>query len=271
MANDDLADLPSVQAAELKMLAALDHVAQAAGCRYFVAYGTALGAVRERRQIPWDTDTDVLVPLPDYGRLISQLRVSLPPGMRIADEVSQPGYGPLFARIALEGRDHWIVHVDLFPLAGAPSTKRLHKPLIKFNHLCSRVHLLKSIRISDQLHYSRAKGGMARVIRTVTWPIPRSLVRRAFWWLNTRWAYDEATSLFNPCGPYGAKEFFPSNWFRESREGEISGVRCRLPVGVEEMLSALYGDYLTPISEQHQREAYEFFDAYVLPRLTATP
>lgn len=265
--NDKLTDLADVQAAELEMLAALDQIADAAGLRYFVAYGTALGAVRDRRQIPWDWDMDVLVPLPDYDLLISHLKASLPPGLCLVDTASNPDYGPLFARITVEGQAHDSVHLDLFPLAGAPATRRVWGPLIKFNHLWSRIHVLRTVRPGQRLHHGPRRRAAVKIIRTISRPIPRRLVRQVFWWLNRRWPYDSATWLFNPCGPYGTREFVPAAWFRGSRDGELSGVHCRLPLEVEEMLTTLYGDYLTPIPVEDQQEAYEFFDSYVLPML----
>lgn len=270
MAHGRFIDLESVQAAGLEMLAALDDIAEEADLRYFVAYGTALGAVRDGRQIPWDWDMDVLVPLTDYDALVSRLKASLPPGLCVSDAESQRGYGALFARITVEGQNHHGLHLDLFPLVGAPSRRRLWGPLIKFSHVWSRVHALKAARPGDRPHHGRGRRVVAKLIRVVSWPIPQPVVRRIFWWVNDRWSYEAARWVFNPCGPYGSREFLPATLFRDHRQGELSGVRCRLPVGAEEMLRALYGDYLTPVSEDDQQEAYEFFDRYVLPMLSGS-
>lgn len=59
-----------VQGKLFSMLSAFADYCDAHGIRYYLCSATLLGAVRQQDLIPWDDDLDVLVPRPDYDRLL---------------------------------------------------------------------------------------------------------------------------------------------------------------------------------------------------------
>ena len=60
-----------VRKVQLNILIKLDEVCHKNNLRYYLAFGTCLGALRHKGFIPWDDDIDVLMPYVDAKKLIS--------------------------------------------------------------------------------------------------------------------------------------------------------------------------------------------------------
>ena len=54
----------------LDILKALTRICEDHGLTFYCCAGTAIGAVRHHGIIPWDDDIDVIMPRPDYDRLL---------------------------------------------------------------------------------------------------------------------------------------------------------------------------------------------------------
>ncbi len=63
--------MKKVWAVELDLINEFDKICKAYNLRYWVGFGTLLGAVRHHGFIPWDDDVDVWMPRDDYDRLLS--------------------------------------------------------------------------------------------------------------------------------------------------------------------------------------------------------
>ncbi|MBD5436403.1 MAG: LicD family protein [Treponema sp.] len=58
--------LQEIQQESLKVLLKLDALCRKLNIRYFLAFGTLIGAIRHNGFIPWDDDIDVMMPRQDY-------------------------------------------------------------------------------------------------------------------------------------------------------------------------------------------------------------
>lgn len=58
-----------IWAIEIDLLLEIDRVCKKYGLKYFLAFGSLLGAVRHHGFIPWDDDMDIVMPREDYQEL----------------------------------------------------------------------------------------------------------------------------------------------------------------------------------------------------------
>jgi lipopolysaccharide cholinephosphotransferase len=126
--------LRALQLVELDILREFVRLCEAHGLRYYLAYGTLLGAVRHRGFIPWDDDVDVTMPRDDYDRFADLCVSELPPGFAWQTYRTNRDHPYSFGKLLktdtvlrqAPSRHLPIqhsVHIDVFPLDGVADTR----------------------------------------------------------------------------------------------------------------------------------------------------
>ena len=72
--NKKYLDIKEIQKEELNILKETIKFLNKNNIKYYIFYGTLLGAVRHQGFIPWDNDIDIAIPRPEYEKLINILK-----------------------------------------------------------------------------------------------------------------------------------------------------------------------------------------------------
>lgn len=247
-------ELADLQTWVRRLLSELDRVAADAGIPYFLAYGTALGAVRDGDLIPWDADADVWVASEHHADLVDACRRLLSPDLELLSAETHRNYEYLFPRLAVRGTHHVLLSLDVFPLDPAPASQNARSRHQKVARLLDRAFLVKCGDTGVRAHYSTRKRLVATALRALLLPVPRRLLLGTFRWLQRRHAGSGSGLLVNSCGAYGAREVFDAQWFEGSAAMLVGDLPLPVPQGYDDLLTGLYGDYRVPVPPERQRQ-----------------
>ena len=208
--------------------------------RIWVAYGTAIGAMRHKGFIPWDDDFDVVMPRKDYNLFMKYAVEELPPYMKWHSIENDPGHQHLFGKIQDERTDlldeirrqshlklEQGIFVDFFPLDGLPSSK-IGCLLWKFRRAVIR----------------RFKLFGGSNVRLQNWLMKKDFDKSQ----NVGWA------LSNLRWPRFINK---KKWFDDTRLVDFEGERVPLPIGIEQFLRTEYGDYMKLPPEEERKPSHQ--------------
>lgn len=81
-----------VQLRELEILVEIDRICKKHGIKYWIDFGTLLGAVRHGGFIPWDDDLDISMYRPDYRKFQEVAPKELPDWLFLQNKKTDPTY-----------------------------------------------------------------------------------------------------------------------------------------------------------------------------------
>jgi phosphorylcholine metabolism protein LicD/glycosyltransferase involved in cell wall biosynthesis len=225
--------------------------------RYYLSEGSLLGAVRHGGFIPWDDDMDIAMPREDYQKFIELWNTEIHNDCRLFHQDTYPKYYLPFAKVILmkECKFSSLIRaglkamnevrgpgIDIFPLdeTGALSFDLLRRSreVRKWrNVLLTKVGYIKS-REKRKLyrHYSAFNSYKS---------LHKKLTK-----LLTADAGTGAPNYTNFGSAYNiSKEIFPKSYFEPARTIDFEGIKVKIPFKSEEVLTCIYGDFMTPPPE----------------------
>ena len=246
----------------VEMLVDIDEYCAANNLKYFLAYGTLLGAVRHKGFIPWDDDIDIMMPRQDDERFISSFNsCSRKNYIEVISHQMEKKYYLAYAKVvhkdtmveeAVRSNYHIGAFIDVFPIDNL--SNELETARKEFDSISLYRNILNIKNMTTRKGRSIIKNLVVILGNVLLMPFPKSYFITA---IDKRAKKNEGIKepkfLANiVLGVYGEKEIMPTEWLRTEIKVDFEGRKFNIPENYDLILSQLYGDYmvLPPIEKR---------------------
>lgn len=265
--------ITEVQTVALEILKKITDICEKNGLRYFLAYGTLIGAVRHQGFIPWDDDVDIMMPCKDYEKLCKYFvdnANNLLPLQMMNDETVQD-YPYMIARVSdsryklsvVNEKSYGIgIFIDIFPLYGLGNDFDTAKRIIyKGKRLSSLIFL--STRC--YFHKGMTKSLLKTVVKLPAFIYAKLCGQKYFvdrsLKLIGKYNYDESEYVGCTVWPV-YRDFYEKSLLTESIYIPFEKYQFRVPREYKKILTQLYGDYMQ-FPPEKERIAHHLYTAYL--------
>lgn len=256
--------LYGVHYADYALLCELDRICKKHNIQYFMIAGTLLGSIRHGDFIPWDDDVDIALRRTDYDRLMQVIdselgdkfeHVNPHTDKRFFDAISKINYKESFMRNPTDedkyyDNQHNRVALDLFVLDNACDgfKYRLQLTFLKMIYGFAMAHRYKT----DYKKYGFGEKIKVFVLSNIGKLFSTKHIMK---WYDrvSLWGKDKGEYCFISNDQFkNIDKRYKKEWFDSATPMTIRGREFPAPVGMDGMLTVVYGDYMTPPPKNQQ-------------------
>ena len=255
----EVTDIREIQQMELGIMEYIHETCQKIGVKYFLAYGSLIGAVRHKGFIPWDDDMDICMLREDYEKLQDYLIANPDERYEVMSYKNNLNYVYPFMKVQdnhtyLLEEDVRIdsnmgIYVDIFPVDGYENDANFKNKMTK---------LIKKRQLSCYTFkgITNTKSVLNSLIRYISVII--------FYFTNTNKyvAQIEELAKSRKVSDYEEVDYliykdmnkpvWRREWLEQVTTGTFEGKKFMIPKNYHEILTSDYGDYmqLPPVEQR---------------------
>jgi lipopolysaccharide cholinephosphotransferase len=264
----ELINVNQLKSIQLRIMDFFHNWCQENGITYFITAGTLIGALRHKGFIPWDDDIDVVMLRTDYERMLSLFPKSgryqlysietdtscIFPYAKIYDSET----------VMIEGDEkepsYIGVNIDIFPLDNATNDYQDAVTMKKSLHFISNI---LGVKLLDRANRGFVKNVTVALLRflagffSYSWLVKRIINKSKKYINNNDSRYIVNAVIYAK----GEREILEREWFKESIDLEFEGRKYKAPIGADQYMRRLFGDYMQ-LPPADKRVSHHRFKAY---------
>lgn len=250
-----------------KTLAEFIRICDKHNLKYYVGFGTAIGAVRHQGFIPWDDDLDVFMLRKEYDRFVEIAKTEMDSNYEIYGAAIQKQVQGFYLQMFPKGSKfltrrgvRWPLcpglKLDIFPYDEMPLAKEDREKIYKKTRFWNQLYIIRNTKypILDEQGLKGAVMKAACICAYYTMKVFGPSLDKIV---------NKYVSLSKSCktdtGYYVlVDDLNPDHWhvkkeeLEPSQEVEFEGLKIKVPFKNHEILMRQYGDYMTPPPQEEQ-------------------
>lgn len=250
-----MTDLRHLQLVILSILKDIDNFCNANNIQYYLAYGSALGAIRHNGFIPWDDDIDIVMDNKNYQMFISIAKKEFQVDKYFIEEGLKDWPMP-FSKVRLRGttycelesydmRGENGIYVDVFKMDNVSSNKYL----AKWQYICAKYYLCYTL---SQRSFKSAPF-YKKLLMWSAFPLKIKVLREFI--LGQVEKYNDKETEYYGCfytryGFHGS--VIPCRFYGKPAFVDFENLKMPVPENWNAYLTYIYGHYMTLSPEKKQ-------------------
>lgn len=251
---------------QLEIASETRRICEKHGIKYSLIAGTLLGAIRHKGFIPWDDDLDIGMLRPEYERFLKVAETELSGEYFLQTWDTDDEFGMPFAKIRKNGtvyieknssktNQHKGIYIDIFPFDVCPENK-LSVMMHKTKTFIYKKALISKLGYEVWDDNRSLKHIVYMLIKLLSWPFSLGFIKKVFKREMCKYQNIDSGLVVAIGGSYGYdRETIRREWLDDLQLIEFENQKFLAPVGYDQYLTRLYGDYmvLPPEDKRYNR------------------